>query len=168
MLQWNGTRREALDLADSAYTSLLAVRVGASLSQLEAAEPALVAKILGLLTALDAARLRRALLAPEKSSRLLLDHPGQCDDRDLWQYLADVLEIETARLSPIAVQPSTTGPLGTRGSALGDLVVNDAGEMVVSQPPLAGLLIDADSPAAVCFDGSSLHDGSMRLQHYRD
>jgi hypothetical protein len=43
-------------------------------------------------------------------------------------------------------------------------------ELATGAPPttLAGLHADTDSPAAICFDYSTLLEGGMRLEHYRD
>jgi hypothetical protein len=157
VLQWKGRTQDSLEYAESAYTSMLAERLGASLGELEKVEPERAAHILRLLDVSGPAPLRRVLLAPEMSCRLLWGHPGACDNRDLWQFLSDALEIESG-------SPPTSS--GTRWSALGNVRCNGATGESVSQPPLAGLVIDADSPAAICFGGEN--DIGIRLQHYRD
>ena len=122
--------QEALDAAESRYTSLVAGRLGAYLRELEAAEPELAARILSQLGEADGEKLRAVVLAPETSSRVLWDHPGGCDDRSFGQYLVELLE---------------AGP---------------------AQPNETGLVVDLDTPAAVCFDYTTLRDGGMRLEHY--
>jgi hypothetical protein len=130
ILQWKDNQQEALDRAESAYTSLVAGRLGANLRELEATDPALAARILKLLGEADGDSLREVVLAPETTSRVLWGHPGRCDDRTLGQYLVELLG---------------AGP---------------------AQRNETGLVVDSDSPAAVCFDYSTLRDGGMRLEHY--
>ena len=132
VLRWEGDQSEALDHAESEFVSLAAGRLGARLREVEAEDPELGARVLTLLGRADADTLRRVVLAPETTSRVLWDHPGRCDDRGLGRYLADLLE---------------SGP---------------------AEPGELGLVVDCDSPAAVCFDYSTLRDGGMRLERYSD
>jgi hypothetical protein len=168
VLRWKGCEQEALDLAESAYTSMLAERLGGCLGDLEEVEPDLATHILRLLSSADSVTLRRVLLAPETTCRLLWGHPGACDDRSFWQFLSDAFEIEFTLCPPAPVPgqaglPSTSS--STRWSALGNVRFNVA-EGIVAQVPLGGLVVDADSPAAVCFDGTN--DICILLKHYGD
>jgi hypothetical protein len=171
VLQWQGDRYKALDHAESAYTSLITGILGRELSLLKKARPVVAARILGLLTSADNLTLRRVVLAPETSCRLLWGHPGGCDDRDFWRFLTDSLDLEFSRLShsPVGalIEASSEALPRARWSALGDFRVGDARVAVVSQPSLTGLTVDADSPASICFD-SSVHDVGMQLLHYGD
>jgi hypothetical protein len=132
ILRWRGNERQALDDAESAFMSMVAGRLGARLRDVEADDPKLAEHVLDLLGQADVAALRRVLLAPETTSRVLWDHPGRCDERSLGRYLADALEDGPAEASD------------------------------------GGLVVDCDSPAAICFDYSTLRDGGMRLEHYAD
>ena len=38
----------------------------------------------------------------------------------------------------------------------------------MNQRCVGGVVVDAQSPAAICFDGSNVFSGPMRLQHYVD
>jgi hypothetical protein len=162
VLQWEGDQTEALDQAESAYSSLLSRRLGTELKCLETEDARSASRVIELLGAADASTLRRVVLAPETCSRLLWGHPGRCDERDLWQYLTDALEVENARFAP------PEAPTATRWSALGDLRIDGTGAAVVVQPTAAGVVVDTESPAAVCFDYSTLHRDSMELRHYED
>ena len=170
VLKWRGEGPEALELAESTYSSRIAGLLGRELGRLEEADPAQAAAIVELLGAADAATLRRVVLAPETSYRLLWKHLNGQDEQDLWRHLTGALEVELARLpatsarAPVAA--SAALPAGARWSALGDAYLDGAGGEVVAQPPLAGLVVDADSPAAI-----HLHCGlgvGMRLRHYAD
>jgi hypothetical protein len=162
ILRWEGEQTEALDHAESAYTSLLSRRLGTELGRLETMDAQSASRVIEHLGAADAPTLRRVVLAPETCSRLLWGHPGGCDERDLWQYLTDVLEVERARFDPPAA------PTDTRWSALGDLRIDGASGAVVVQPTAAGVVVDTESPAAICFDYSTLHRDGMELRHYQD
>jgi hypothetical protein len=168
VLQWRADAREAQDAAESAYTSLLATRLGGALNNLQTDDPERAARILDGLARLQGHALRRVLLAPETSSRLLWEHPGRCDDRDLGRYLADVLEVEASTQTGLPDHPPASVAAGARWSALGDRCVDADGVSVTSQRELAGLTVDAESAAAVCFDGSTLHSGPLRLRHYTE
>ena len=166
ILQWAGDQKAALDQIESAYSAVLARRLGAKLGNLKTANPELADQILALLSETDTATLRRVVLAPETCSRVMWDHAGRCDHRDLYQYLIDVLNVERGGLKRSPKRRSSTGP--ARWSALGDRCVNDKGIVVVLQPARAGLTVDSDSPAAVCFDYSAMGKGGMQLQHYHE
>jgi hypothetical protein len=162
VLEWKGDQTKALDHAESAYSSLVSRRLGAKLGLLEREDAQSASRVIEGLAAADASTLRRVVLAPETSSRLLWGHPGGCDERDLWQYLTDVLEVESSRFDP----PAT--PTATRWSALGDLRIDGPSGAVVVQPTAAGVVVDTESPAALCFDYSTLHRDGMELRHYQD
>ena len=136
VLRWEGDQQAALDHAESAYTALLSRQLGSELGTLEAEDPARAARVVSLLGGVDVGALQRVLLAPETCARLLWAHPGRCDDRDVWSYLADALLAEQRSERPYEI--------------------------------VAGLRVDADSPAAVCFDYGTLHRGGMRLARYED
>jgi hypothetical protein len=72
--------------------SWVAGNLGHYLRQIEAEGSELPARILALLSQADAKTLRRVVLAPETTSRVLYAHPGGCDDRSLGQYLTELLE----------------------------------------------------------------------------
>lgn len=168
VLRWTGDHRAALDRAESTYTSELTGRLGRGLRALQRSEPEVATRFVTLLGRADARAVRRVVLAPETCSRLLWGHPGACDDRDLWRYLIDSLEVEATPSGPAAAPALEAAGPGRRWSALGDRFVDAAHGTVVTQPTLAGLVVDSDSPAAVCFDYSSLHRGGMRLRHFDD
>lgn len=168
ILRWNGEYDRVLDQVERAYTSLLASSLGSSLAQLRSDNPELADQMTELLTQTDEDSLRRVLLAPETSSRVLCGHPGACDKRDLWRYLMDVLEVEAARPALTADKPRSRVNSRRRWSATGDVCVDDSGAAVAFQRALTGLAVDSESPTAVCFDSSSVPNGPMQLEHYGD
>ena len=168
VLQWKGDHDEgALDEAESAYMSLVAGELGARLRELETENLDLAREILDLLTESDAATLRRVVLAPETSARILWEHPGRCDDRSLWHYVRDAMIVEIAVSDRRPPDASSISP-ALRWTALGDARLDTEADCVVAQATMAGLVVDTESPYATCFDYSSLSLGDMELRHYED
>ena len=168
VLRWKSAQEGVFEQVERAYTSLAAGSLGSSLAECARGNPRQAEHIIGLMTEMDADHLRQVLLAPESASRLLWGHPGACDERDVWSYLVDVLEVEAALATPMAGRTANLSTPRRRWSALGDFCVNDSGAAVIWQRPLAGLAIDSESPFAVCFNCSSVRNGSMRLEHFAD
>jgi hypothetical protein len=164
-LRWQFSEQTSLDTAEENYTSVLAQALGAKLRELYAQDQGRGEEIQKLLTGTDAASLRGVLLAPETSTRVLWNHPGACDDRDIWHYLDDVLTIEQIRSGcsreDVAIRSFTSW------SALGDFFLSEEG-IIIAQTPISGLVIDAASPAATCFKSSNALDQSLQLSCYTD
>ena len=171
VIEWEAEQPEALDHAEAIFTNLVTSLLGSYLGDLERTNPPAAEHIVNLLTSLDAAALQRVVLAPETSCRLLWEHNGACDRREFSEYLKDVLEVELAREAAALPKSSATSPTaaapGARWSALGDACIQATGHLMVVQPPVGGLVVDSDSPSAVCFNpGLSYID--MQLKHYED
>lgn len=165
VLRWRSDQEAAMQRAESTYTSLLTQRLGQHLASLDRDAPEVAAGIADRLAQLDTADLLEVLRAPETTARLLWDHPGRCDDRVLSRYLVDVLDVQIAA----AATGSAVGASSdTRWSATGVLRLEPESLRPHSLIDVAGLPIDADSPAAICFDYTSLHGAGMRLRHYTD
>ena len=152
VIRWEEAHGQILDRAEDDYVTLLAGLLGSALHRLDQADPELADEVFAAAAA-DVDSLRRLLLAPETSCRLRLANQGDWDDRELAVFLARSFELELARRSGSApshgVRPGE-GPL--LWSALGDCCFDIARGVWVEQPPVAGLVVDADSPAAVRFD----------------
>jgi hypothetical protein len=162
ILQWMEGQREALVEAQSNYVSWLARRLGSRLGKLERENPGLAKRIVTLLGQTDDDALRRVVTAPETYSRLLWGHPGACDERDFWQYFIDALIVESIS-SGRWQGPASHGSLW---SAVGDVYISDDGAPI-SQPRPAGLIVDCESPAAICLHRDTFGPG-VELSHYRD
>lgn len=170
VLKWETEQREVLDRAELAYTSLLTESLGHALGDLESTKPAIAEQIAELLASVDPDALRRVVTAPETSCRLLWNHPGVCDSHDFWEFLADSLQVELKRPSPLRAPDKAPDSSNVEApvcwSALGDICVRSDGSVAV-QPPILGIAIDAESPYAVCFDPAMSYV-PMRLQYFRD
>jgi hypothetical protein len=103
ILEWQGGQQEALDQAEGTYMSLVAGTLGGYLRQLGETEPEWAAHLLALLATADVVTLRRVVLGPDTSSRILWGHPGRCDNRDLSTYLADVLQAVPAQPNEVGL-----------------------------------------------------------------
>jgi hypothetical protein len=164
-LRWQFSDETSLRAAEGNYTSALAQALGVKLRELYTSDPRRGEQIQKLLIETDAVSLRRVLMAPETSTRLLWNHPGGCDDRDIWCYLADVLAIERIRSGCASEHLISRGFSGW--SALGDFYVSQRGAMS-AQPPICGVTVDVASPAATCFKSANALDQSLHLSCYVD
>lgn len=162
ILQWVDGRRPALDEAQSSYLSRMARRLGSRLGKLQHDNPRLAERVVTLLSQTDDDALQRLVTAPETYSRLLWKHPGACDERDFGQYLSDSLIVESIRAGHL----QGTELRASLWSALGDFHVSGDGA-AVSQPRRAGLVVDSESPAAICLPRGTFGQG-VELGHYRD
>lgn len=153
VIRWKEAHGEILDRAEEDYAGLLAGLLGFALRRLDQADPKLADEVFTAAAAADVVQLRRVLLAPEVSSRLRLAHRGGGDDGELAVFLVRSFEIERAWRSGSApsggVRPGEGRLLW---SALGDCCFDTARGAWIEQLPVAGLIVDADSPAAVRFD----------------
>ena len=164
-LRWHFSEQTSLETAEENYTSVLAQALGARLRELYGEDPSRGEQIQKLITEANAVSLRRVLLAPETSTRLLWNHPGACDERDIWRYLTDVLAIERIRHG--CAPEDVASPRFSGWSALGDYFLSDERAISV-QPPISGVVIDAASPAATCFKSANALDQSLLLSCYTD
>lgn len=171
VLKWETEQREVLDPTEQAYTSLLTESLGRALGDLESTKPVIAKQITELLASVDPDALRRVILAPETSCRLLWNHPGACDSRKFWEFLADALHVErmrpSARHVPDRARDLSNVEAPSRWSALGDICLRSDGSAAASQSPILGIAIDAERPYAVCFDPAMSYV-PMRLQHFLD
>jgi hypothetical protein len=98
----------------------------------------------------------------------------EADDPELAARVLDRLSLaDVAALRQVVLAPETTSrvlwdhPGRCDERSLGRYLA-DALEDGPAGPADGGLVVDCDSPAAVCFDYSTLRDGGMRLEHYTD
>jgi hypothetical protein len=99
----------------------------------------------------------------------------EADDPELAARVLNLLgQADPAVLRQVVLAPETTsrvlwnhpGRCDERG--LGRYLADVLEEGGPAEPSDSGLVVDCDSPAAVCFDYSTLRDGGMRLEHYTD
>jgi hypothetical protein len=152
VIRWDTKQDQHLDRVETGYGESLAARLGATLARLDTSASALSAALMTELSESDTSTLRRVLLAPETSCRLLWsDLPGN-NDSCLAGFLLDALDLEAA--SRTGGRPKRTSAGECVWSALGDTCFDAARGGWVSQPSRAGLTVDAASPAVGHFDGT--------------
>jgi hypothetical protein len=161
ILRWESSHDELLNDAQDRFVHLLAGLLGAVLARLERTRPDLAAEILQ--HAADPDCLRRVLIAPAASSRLLWAEPGAHSDEALGTFLADSLQLELARRANVVPNPINSQPAdGLLWTALGDGCFDIGRSRWIQQPHHGGLTVDTISPAAIQLDsvvriGSGLH-----------